>query len=246
MIKKLYFFVFMATAICLNTSGQNVQIHYDFGHNIYSELDESNANRAPYTSTVEMFKPDNWGSNFFFVDIDYNNGVNCAYWEIARELCFWNESGLNWLSAHAEYNGGLSSAVGTFNNAYLLGATYSGHNNDFTKTWSVSVLYKNIPHTKDKNNEDQTHNYQITGVWGIELFSNWVSFSGFIDFWREARPWQGTTHIMMAEPQIWLNINKIQHMEKISLSIGGEIELSNNFVDKGFYAIPTLAAKWTF
>jgi hypothetical protein len=30
------------------------------------------------------------------------------------------------------------------------------------------------------------------------------------------------------------------------MSIGSEVEVSNNFVAKGFYAIPTLAAKWTF
>ena len=41
-------------------------------------------------------------------------------------------------------------------------------------------------------------------------------------------------------------------MKNVNLSLGSEVELSNNFVynDKGknnrFYAIPTIAAKWTF
>ena len=35
-------------------------------------------------------------------------------------------------------------------------------------------------------------------------------------------------------------------MEKVNLSIGSEVELSNNFLGKGFYAVPTLAVKWTF
>ena len=41
-------------------------------------------------------------------------------------------------------------------------------------------------------------------------------------------------------------------MDDVILSLGSEVELSNNFVwnDRGkhnrFYAIPTIAAKWTF
>ncbi|MBR4307651.1 MAG: hypothetical protein IKT83_06655 [Bacteroidaceae bacterium] len=33
---------------------------------------------------------------------------------------------------------------------------------------------------------------------------------------------------------------------RLKLSIGGELELSNNFVEKGFKAMPALGAKWTF
>ncbi|MBP3350222.1 MAG: DUF5020 family protein [Bacteroidaceae bacterium] len=32
----------------------------------------------------------------------------------------------------------------------------------------------------------------------------------------------------------------------LKLSLGTEVELSYNFVGKGFYAMPTVAAKWTF
>lgn len=41
-------------------------------------------------STVEMFKADPWGDTFFFVDMTYTKeGLNYAYWEIARNLKFW-------------------------------------------------------------------------------------------------------------------------------------------------------------
>jgi hypothetical protein len=40
--------------------------------------------------------------------------------------------------------------------------------------------------------------------------------------------------------------NKIKKWENVKLSIGGELELSNNFVEKGFKAMPALGAKWTF
>lgn len=33
---------------------------------------------------------------------------------------------MNWLSLHLEYNGGLSTTAGSFNNAWLADLTYSG------------------------------------------------------------------------------------------------------------------------
>ena len=104
---------------------QNVQLHYDFGRNAA-------------TTTVEMFRPDGGGSTFFFVDMDYTPKVSGAYWEIAREFCFWQDSKVNWLSVHVEYNGGLNTVAGSFNNAILGGLTYSGHSKDWSKTWSLT------------------------------------------------------------------------------------------------------------
>lgn len=96
---------------------------------------------------------------------------------------------MNWLSVHVEYNGGMSKAAGSFNNSWLAGATYSGYSKDFSKTWSLSVMYKYIPHTVNDKGASQVHNYQITGVWGVNFASGWCSFLGFIDFWREWRAW---------------------------------------------------------
>ena len=153
---------------------------------------------------------------------------------------------MNWLSIHAEYNGGMNSTAGSFNNSWLAGATYSGHSKDFSKTWSISMMYKYIPHTVTTAGESAENNFQITGVWGINFAHSWLTYSGFIDFWREWRPWQDTSHILLSEHQLWVNLNNIKGWDKVNLSIGTEVEFSNNFVANGFYAIPTLAAKWTF
>ncbi len=212
---------------------QNVQLLYDTG-------------RDCVTSTVEMFKPDAFGSTFFFADFDYTPKVSGAYWEIARELCFWQESKMSWLSLHLEYNGGLNTAALSFNNCWLGGLTYSGHSKDFSKTWSVSAMYKCIPGTIGLNGGKQQNNFQITGVWGISFANGWCTFSGFADFWREARVWQNTEYIFLSEPQFWVNLNKAKGWENINLSIGGELELSANFVEKGFNVMPALGAKWTF
>ena len=161
---------------------QNLQLFYDAG-------------RGCATSTVEMFRPDDGGSTFFFIDFDYSPKATGAYWEISRELNFWQDSKFNWLSVHLEYNGGLS--VGTaFNNSFLGGLTYSGHSKDFTKTWSISAMYKAIPGTSDALGRNQTHNFQITGVWGIEFAKGWCTFSGFADFWREHQQRLGTEFIL--------------------------------------------------
>lgn len=214
-------------------SAQNVQLHYDFGRNAA-------------TTTVEMFRPDAGGSTFFFVDMDYSPKVSGAYWEIAREFNFWQDSKVNWLSVHVEYNGGLNTVAGSFNNSILAGLTYSGHSKDWSKTWSITASYKVIPGTIALNGEKQPHNFQITGVWNLDFFDHWLSFNGFADFWREARPWQGTKCIFITEPQLWVNLNKIEGWEKINLSVGTEIEMSCNFVQKGFKVVPTAALKWTF
>lgn len=217
----------------LKASAQNVQLHYDLGRNIA-------------TTTVEMFKPDAGGSTFLFVDLDYSPKVSGAYWEISREFCFWQDSKLNWLSVHLEYNGGLNTAAGSFNNSWLAGATYSGHSEDFSKTWSVTASYKVIPGTLGLNGSKQPHSFQITGVWNLDFFNHWLSFNGFVDFWREPRIWQGTNFIFITEPQLWVNLRNIKGWEKINLSVGTEVEISANFVNKGFHAMPTIGAKWTF
>lgn len=224
----------VALSLCsFTTSAQNLQFHYDLGRNAI-------------TTTVEMFKADNAGNTFFFIDLDYNPRVSGAYWEIARELNFWQNSNVDWLSVHIEYNGGLNTESGPFNNCWLGGLTYSGNSEDWSKTWSITASYKAIPGTIGLDCNKQVHNFQLTGVWNLDFFNHWLSFNGFADFWREARPWQGTEFIFMAEPQLWVNLNNIKGWEKIKLSLGSEVKLSSNFVAKGFHAMPTVAAKWTF
>lgn len=230
------FFAILSVLLVLGAprvKSQNIQLLYDTGRNCA-------------TSTVEMFHPDGGGSTYFFIDIDYAPKAFGSYFEISREFNFWQKSKASWLSVHVEYNGGLNISTGSYNNAILGGLTYSGHSKDFSKTWSISAMYKAIPGTVDALGKKQVHNFQITGVWGITFAKGWCQFSGFIDFWREMRPWQGTEYILLAEPQFWVNLNRIKGWDKVNLSIGGEVELSNNFVERGFRALPAVGLKWTF
>ena len=221
-----------------HAKAQNIQLHYDFGRNMYDDLSE----RPLFTSTFEMFKADPWGSTFLFCDVDYKKeGVASAYWEIARELRFWKAP----VSVHVEYNGGTSNRF-SFNNAYLAGATYSVHNADFSKTASLTASYKYI------QKHPCPHNYQLTGVWNINFAKNQLlTFSGFLDVWREKNTFADGSRknfIFLSEPQFWVNLNKIKGVnQKFNMSVGTEVELSKNFGGrKDFFAIPTLALKWSF
>ncbi|WP_321479345.1 DUF5020 family protein [uncultured Bacteroides sp.] len=211
---------------------QNIQLHYDLGRSLYNK---DLKGRPLLTSTVEDFHPDKWGSTFFFVDMDYTSeGVASAYWEIVRELKFWKGP----FSAHVEYNGGLAKGF-SYNNAYLLGPTYTYNNASFTKGFTLTAMYKYIQKHSSPNN------FQLTGTWYTHFNKGKFSFCGFADWWREETQ-HGKT-IFLSEPQFWVNLNKFKGVdEKFNLSFGSEVELSNNFGGRdGFYVIPTLALKWT-
>lgn len=235
-------------ACTISLTAQNVQLHYDLGHTLYKDLSD----RPSMTTTVEMFKPDNWGSTFMFTDIDYQrDGVAGAYWEIAREF---NVSKNRQWAAHIEYNGGLTSnedtwAATRFQHAALVGPAWNWHNADFSRTFSLQAMYKY--YFKNRHwNVDGFNSFQLTGVWSISFANRLCTFSGFLDAWYDSSA-KGNW-IVMSEPQFWFNLNTLKGWDKVNLSLGTEVELSHNFVwnersqHDRFYAIPTIAAKWTF
>lgn len=227
MKKILLFFSFMAFIAAVNA--QNIQAHYDFGKD-----------RKLITTTVEMFKPDKFGSTFFFIDMDYSsdardvdNGLSLAYWEIARAFK-WNET--QKVMPRVEYNGGVLKldGIGTpfipIENCFLAGIENTWASADFSKILTLQANYKYI---QDK--EDAA--FQLTAVWTVQMLQNKLTFTGFADFWKEEMFW-GTDYRFLSEPQLWYNFAK-------NFSLGTEIELSNNFVGDEFAVKPTVAIKWT-
>lgn len=236
-------------ALCtLPLTAQNVQLHYDLGHSLYKDL----TTRPSVTTTVEMFKPDQWGSTYMFTDIDYQrDGVAGAYWEISREFNITKNK--QW-AAHIEYNGGLSSnektwAATRFQHAVLLGGAWNWHSKSYDKTFSIQTMYKY--YFRDRHYEAHPFNsFQLTEVWSTTFAHKLCTFDGFCDTWYD--PTVRGKWIITSEPQIWFNLNTLKGWNKVNLSLGSEVEISNDFVwnengehDK-FYAIPTVAAKWTF
>lgn len=229
-MKKLFFFLFiLSVADILPATAQNVQLHYRTGQWLYPD---TLGKEARILSTVEMFRADPWGDTFFFVDMTYTpQGVNYAYWEIARNLKFWDAP----FAAHLEYNGGLRGSV-LFNNAFLAGVNYSVAAPDNSKSFSLSAMYKYIQGLR------RPSNFQLTAIWNMNLARGKCTFSGFIDWWK-----QGEHFVLLSQPQFWVNLNAFENInDSFRLSVGTEVELNSNLFYKGFYVIPTVAVKWTF
>ena len=239
-MKKTLLTLTMAVA-ALTVGAQNIQLHYDFGRNIYPDEE---AGRQKVTVTLEQFKADNWGSWYYFVDLDLSRKFfKSAYTEISREFNLGKGSPF---AAHIEYDGGLSEAAGSFQQAALVGAAYNGHTADFSKTWSVQLLYKRF--FKSYDSTRAYNSVQLTGVWGINFAGGKGTFSGFIDFWRgeNFRPGKEGDGmlVILTEPQFWYNFTP-------HFSVGSEVEISNNFIyntydDQSFFVNPTVALKWNF
>ena len=122
-MKKIVISALMAVA-ALGAQAQNIQLHYDLGHSLYEGL----SGRPNVTTTVEMFKPDKWGSTFMFTDIDYfTDGAAGAYWEISREFKLGKQTPF---ALHVEYNGGATTIEHTgignrFQHAFLGGFAWN-------------------------------------------------------------------------------------------------------------------------
>ncbi len=256
MKKFLLFVALVATAFCAKAQ-VNIQEQYDF-------------NREHLTTTLEMFKMDKWGSTFFFTDIyhpDKLYGPTGYYTEIARGLNFWQNTKLGALSAHVEWNGGQFAS-----NAWLFGAEYLLHSQDFRYTLTLEVLYKDISGQKLLD-QDPARPYdkvsdvplQFTIVWGCtDIFGlKGLTFSGFADFWWENYCWgvkengdpDNTSVVFISEPQLWYNIGSLFGCP--NLNIGGEVEFAYNFAggwrsdldfykNKGLTIAPACGIKWNF
>lgn len=233
-MKKITFLLsLVASLFSVVAHAQNVQLHYDLGSAIYDEQ----KGRPVLTTTVEHFRPDNYGNTFYFIDMNYRKeGVVSAYWEIARELKFWEAP----IALHLEYNGGLSNAF-SYNHAYLAGATYAYNAADYSYGFTITPMYKHLANVKTP------YSAQLTGTWYWNLLQGKMTFSGFADFWGDRDFANNNLFVFLSEPQLWLHMNKLNGMPKdFNLSVGSEVELSYNFAGNKFFAIPTLALKWTF
>lgn len=244
-MRKIYFLLAMVMILGSTSlkAQTNIQEMYDFG-------------RGHFTTTLEMFQKDNWGSTFFFTDI-YHIDANFPtgyYTEIARSLNFWQNTAIKNLSLHVEWNGGQFA-----NNAWLVGLDYFFHNRDFSNTLTFSVLYKNIRNSTLAEGEKANDvPLQLTAAWTMNDLFNFtgLTFTGYIDFWWQNNEWNvndKTTCTLQAEPQIWYNVG--QHFGCDNLNVGGEVEVAYNFAGacpeawinrKGLNVAPCLGIKWVF
>ncbi len=210
-------------------AAQNLQVHYDFGKD-----------REYVTTTLEMFKPDEYGATFFFVDMDYdypgNQSMSMGYWEFARYI---NLPFVPGLSATVQYNDGVmaipddegSTFAIPLGHAWLAGLTYPIDLKFITL--NTELLYR---YQWGSDNPDM----QITFVWFKSLFNDKIHFTGYWDIWTQDDFSGEKQTIIQTEPQLWYILGK-------HLAIGSEVEISKNFLPyEGWQFMPTCGLKWEF
>lgn len=252
-MKKIFLSMFALVACCAANAQFNLQLHYDLG----SKLNSVESMRQDVTVTAEYFHADRLGSTYLFVDLDQNGkgmgGTIGAYAEIGRDFTFAKVKDTNSsFTAHIEYDGGLSAGGNVFQPAALIGPAFQWHSNDFSKTFTLQLLYKQF---FKHHGCDAVSGFQVTPVWGITFAQGLCTFSGFADLWYGYIPkfdagGQQKGMVFLTEPQFWFNvIGKNRQGDKFS--IGTEMEISNNFIfaddlSKHFFINPTIALKYTF
>ena len=224
---KRIFFLLLVPVLAWS---QHIELHYDYGQD-----------RHYFTSTLEMFKPDELGAWFWFVDIDYNSdkkSASLAYGEIARYFAL---PALNQkLSFKLEYDDGFfiggSQKEGywgaPFYNAWLAGV---GYNFDLASiNIQTDLLCRYMPVSKFAD-------WQLTIVW-LKSFADKFLLVGYFDLWTQDL--QGSKEwIFQSEPQFWyLLTNK--------LGLGGEVEISRallyDLYNFDWKIMPTIGVRWNF
>lgn len=237
-MRKLFFAILLLVSGATAQAQRNIQLHYDFGRNIYSAEE---TNRQKVTLTVEEFNADKWGNWFYFVDIDMSSHfIESAYTQMFREFNLAEQSPF---ALHVEYNGGLNRNS-SFQHAALAGLAYNGHSVDFSKIWSVQLMYKQF-----FKSYEYTHSYasaELALFWTLHFANRKCTFSGITELWRGEKANGHGCLSILAEPQFWYNFTN-------HFSVGTEWEFSNNFIyntdpqsTKTFFWNPTLAVKWNF
>ncbi len=233
---------FLLTIFLINksffVSGQNLQLHYDFGED-----------RKFLTSTLEMFRADSLGSTFWFVDFDFNSpdrprGISLAYWEVSRDFYIPGIKkirGLEELGFHIEYNDGVqiekpdSGDITGFNliSTWLAGVSYPVKIGNVVIGTMLLCRYPRGGTSAD---------FQFTAVWFQPVLKDRIVLTGFLDVWSQDKIFEdGKEVVFQTEPQFWYSLNK-------HIFVGGEIEISKNFPfgPEDWKFQPTIAAKWEF
>jgi hypothetical protein len=205
----------------------NGQLHRDFDREIY-------------TSTVEIFGLDGWGSTFFFTDFDFDSaGQTVSYFELSRNLLI-KRTKLGGLNLSLQFNDGVAAfddAAGqkSVPRTWLAGPAIADIKLG-PVTCEVQALYRQ-EFASDPG-------WQLTTVWFWPIAKTPFEFLGYFD-WNSNEYGHNPTSFQ-AEPQLQY---RYKHM-----AVGSEVEISRNFQgaftkDDGFefkkwYVHPTLFLRY--
>ena len=228
--RKTNYFLAVLIALILspNAYGQYLELNYDFGEQT------DGIKRHYYNTYFEFFKPDAYGSTFWFVDMSYDNpgnrSVSVAYWEIARyfRMPNWPTQGTLTL----QYNDGVAP-WGSLGQVWLAGVNYPFHIGELDLP--TDFLYRSM-------NGSKSPDFQFTVAWYENYFNDKLTASGYLDIWSQddAASADEKNIVILTRPQFWYNLNP-------NWGIGGGIEISNHFLPTtNWETMPQVGIKWTF
>ena len=202
------------------------------------------------SAIVESWSTDGWGDSYLNSGIGVTSspfGLAGGYMDFARNFNFWhNVPVLKDFSLQAEFNG--RSFTGNYNALFGLSYTVPMQKN----VLRASVLYKTF-----SGGAISLLPMQVTLLWRIyDVFgARGLDFRGTVRGWGEVTQyWYGDANpkaaapgimTIVAEPQLWYAVG--QFLGAGNLSLGGEVELSYNWLGRsGFHARPSAGIKIQF
>ena len=215
---KQFIFIILFILVFNNIKSQNLQVHYDF-------IEDENY----FTSTLEMFRSNDTGATFWFVDFDYQSETNGAaslgYMEFAK---YFNLGNSNKYTLTLQFNDGVAY-WGNLGQAFLAGPTYNLSLRNFSLSTELLYMYK----------KQSNPNGQLTFVFYLPLLNGKAELTGFADIWTfDKENTNSKDIIFMSQPQLWYLLSE-------NLYIGGEARITNNFYPvKGWKFTGTIGIKW--
>lgn len=209
------------------------------------------ASDSPVASAiVETWHVDSWGDNYLNAGFDVTQspfGLAGGHLDFARNFNFWHKVPvLKDFSLQAEFNG--RSFTGNFNALFGLSYTVPLQKNILR----ASVLYKTF-----SGGAISLFPMQVTLLWRLyDLFGlRGLDFRGTVRGWGEVTQyWYGDDKpkaadpgfiTIAAAPQLWYAAG--QFAGAGNLSVGGEVELSYNWLGRsGFHVRPSAGVKLQF
>jgi hypothetical protein len=180
----------------------NGQLHRDF-------------NREIYTSTVEIFGIDKWGSSFFFADFDFDSaGQTASYFEVSRNVLL-KRTKCGGLNLSLQFNDGVAAfdeAAGqkSIPRTWLAGPTISEIKWGAVQ-FEVQALFRQ-EFASDLG-------WQITTVWFWPVWKTPFEFLGYFDW--NSNEYGANPTSFQADPQLQYRYHHA--------ALGTEFEFSRNF-----------------
>lgn len=201
----LFFLALLALPAALTAEEKSLWTNLQLHRDVHREL---------FTSTIEIFEQDRWGTTFFFTDFDFGStGQQASYFEIARHHAVLRMGKAKW-NLTAQYNDGVLPTDAEFGKGIprtVLGGVAVSEVNAGPVSLELQALAR--------QEFAAELGWQFTAVWYWPIGKTPLEFLGYVDV--NSNHTGDQPNSLQAEPQL-------QFRSGI-WAIGTELEISRNF-----------------